>query len=47
MQLYSLRPRWLLGSGTPPGAEKPFDQHDWKDELARFREKREAKRGGR
>ncbi len=44
MQLHSLRPRWLLGSGTPPGAEQPFDQHEHSDELTRRREERAARR---
>jgi hypothetical protein len=44
MQLHSLRPKWLLGSGTPPGAAEPFDQHDDADELARLRDERRAKR---
>jgi hypothetical protein len=44
-QLHSLRPRWLIGSGTPPGdAAEPFDQHDGADELARRREERRAAR---
>lgn len=48
-QLYSLRPTWLLGSGTPPGATEPFDQHDAEtaDEVTRRREERRANRSGR
>jgi hypothetical protein len=46
-QLYSLRPTWLLGSGTPPGAGQPFDQHEAADELSSRRERREARRSGR
>ena len=46
MQLHSLRPKWLLGSGTPPGAAEPFDQQDDADELARRRDERTAKRSG-
>lgn len=45
-QLYSLRPRWLLGRGTPPEGVLPFDQDeaDAADELARLREERTAAR---
>ncbi len=45
-QLHSLRPRWLIGSGTPPGDDaEPFDQAGHRDELARRREeRREARR---
>lgn len=45
-QLHSLRPRWLLGSGTPPGAAGPFDHAEDADELARRREERRARRRG-
>lgn len=45
-QLYSLRPRWLLGRGTPREGVLPFDQDeaDAADELARLREERTAAR---
>jgi hypothetical protein len=46
MQLHSLRPKWLLGSGTLPGAAEPFDQHDDADELGRRRDERDAKSSG-
>jgi hypothetical protein len=48
-QLYSIRPRWLLGSGTPPDDGEPFDQaaaDAEADELARARAERSARRRG-
>jgi hypothetical protein len=49
-QLFSIRPRWLLGSGTPPpDDDQPFDQaaaDAEADELARARAERSARRRG-
>jgi hypothetical protein len=47
-QLFSLRPTWLVGSGSPPpDADEPFDQDEAAeaDELARRREERAQARG--
>jgi hypothetical protein len=49
-QLFSLRPTWLVGSGTPPGEGGPlFDQDEDSraDELARRRSERAERRRGR